>query len=74
MARASAEIVIAGGVRSGTGSPSAACSSPLLAICSTMSLPPTSSPSMYSCGIVGQSPYCLMPSRISGSDSTSTWA
>ena len=38
------------------GRPSADCRSPLLAICSMMSLPPTSSPRMYSCGIVGQSP------------------
>jgi hypothetical protein len=47
---------IVGGVRSGGGRPSAVCRSPLLAICSMMSLPPTSSPRMYSWGIVGQSP------------------
>ena len=40
----------------GGGRPSAVCSSPLEAICSMMSQPPTSSPPMYSCGIVGQSP------------------
>ena len=63
-----------GGVRSGAGSPSTWDSSPLVAICSMMSLPPTSSPSMYSCGMVGQLPKALMPSRISASASTLTWA
>ncbi|KAG0755538.1 hypothetical protein G6F22_020580 [Rhizopus arrhizus] len=48
--------VMLGGVRSGAARPSTLLSSPLAAICSTMSLPPTSSPSMYSCGMVGQSP------------------
>ena len=49
-------MVIAGGVRSGASRPSSVASSPELVICSMMSLPPTSSPSMYSCGMVGQSP------------------
>ena len=44
-----------GGVRSGGGMPSAWCNSPLAAIWVMMSLPPISSPSMYSCGIVGHS-------------------
>jgi hypothetical protein len=55
-AAASSVTVICGGVRSGAGTPRASCSSPLLSICSMMSLPPSSSPSTYSCGIVGHWP------------------
>jgi hypothetical protein len=65
-------MLIEGGVRSGAATPSSSCSSPELSMPSMMSLPPTSSPPMYSCGIVGHWPYSLMPSRISGSASTST--
>jgi hypothetical protein len=42
--RGTGVIVIAGGVRSGAGRPSRACSSPEFTICSMMSLPPTRSP------------------------------
>jgi len=49
-------IVICGGVRSGFGAPNRSCSSPLPYIDWMMSLPPTSSPFTYSCGIVGQLP------------------
>ena len=55
-AAAGVTVTLEGGVRSIGGRPSASFSSPLLAISSMMSLPPTSSPPMYSCGIVGQSP------------------
>jgi hypothetical protein len=56
MSIAAVPMEIVGGVRSGGGRPRAPCSSPEFAICSMMSLPPTSSPPMYSCGMVGQSP------------------
>merc|ERR1711924_410534 len=38
----------------------------------TMSNPPTNSPSTYNCGMVGQSEYFLMPSRMFGCSSTLT--
>src|SRR6185437_13594234 len=69
---AASVMVISGGVRSGAATPNSVCSSPLPYIWLMMSAPPTSSPPTYSWGMVGHSPYSLMPSRISGSSSTLT--
>ena len=64
------EIVSFAGVLSGCGNPSKDCSSPVLYISVTISFPPINSPLIYSCGIVGQFPYSLIPSLISISSKT----
>ena len=64
--------VTVGGVVGVTASPSLVCSSPVEWSWRTMSEPPMNSPRMYSCGMVGQSENCLMPSRTAGSASTFT--
>lgn len=47
-------------------------SSPVWYISSMMSDPPTNSPPTYSCGIVGQLEYALIPLRMLGSSRTFT--
>src|SRR5690606_3157699 len=51
---------------------SSVLSSPLVCISVMMSEPPMNSPLTYSCGIVGQLEYSLMPWRTSSSSSTLT--
>jgi hypothetical protein len=65
-------MLICGGVRSGAGTPSSPCISPLVTMERTMSAPPTSSPFTYNCGMVGQLPNSLMPWRIASSANTLT--
>ena len=64
----------AGSVGASFSSPSACCSSPDSYISVTMSQPPTSSPSMNSCGIVGQFERAESSWRMRGSGRTLTAA
>jgi hypothetical protein len=58
----------------GASAPSASCSSPASNISMTMSLPPISSPSTNSCGVVGQLEIALSSWRMRGSGRMSTAA
>src|SRR6218665_954623 len=62
----------AGGMGDSPHVPSTCRSSPDSYICIMMSEPPMNSPFTYSCGMVGQLLYSLMPWRIASSSSTLT--